>query len=163
MDRFIGLISKKDKGLDNKNSTIEEFLDKVDTKREYSLDFDKLASFVDGVLSLAESKRIKTNEHGDTFKYTELSRRVVNRKSKKEGIEEVALVREEGLSSDPGFAHLFAKSEDGVIGSNDIIIGVVRLDGEELRSRIGESTKRYTGDEVKKVIKNAYDLCMIDW
>lgn len=163
MDRLSALISKKDRAVVSKAPSLKELLDKADTKKDVTLDFDRLAEFVDQMLALAEERNVPTNEYGDTFKYSSLRRKVVNRKLKNERIEEVALVREESLSSDPSFSHLFAKSEEGVIGSNDIIIGVVRLDGEELRSSFGESTRRYTGDELKKIIVNAYDLCMIDW
>ena len=75
----------------------------------------------------------------------------------------MTLVREESLAGDSRFSHLFAQSEDGVVGSNDIIIGVVRLDGEELTAKMDESTRTYSGEELKKVVTNAYDMCMRDW
>lgn len=163
MDRFRGLISKKDGTVVSKVPSLQELLAKADTKKDVILNFDRLVAFVDEMLVLAEKSQVSTNEYGDTFKYSSLGRKVVNRRLVNEGIEEVALVREEALASNSNFSHLFAKSEEGVVGSNDIIIGVVRLDGEELRSRMGESTRTYTGDELKKVIINAYGLCMIDW
>ena len=122
-----------------------------------------MANFLDEMLILAEKKKIPTNEYGDTFKYTELGRKVVNRKPSGEDIEEVTLVREESLAGDSRFSHLFAQSEDGVVGSNDIIIGVVRLDGEELTAKMDESTRTYSGDELKKVVTDAYDMCMRDY